>query len=136
MNEAQSELEEIRYLRVDGESGFGSFSCCSTDGEIDDTPRVSDCDVYRVPWGFHGPAAADPRHVMCHLDVLAGPISGTGMASLRGTLHAWVRDALEPLPTDPRLPTTGARPARSPWRDEGAVRLLPHPIERRSAEAT
>ena len=106
--EAEIELEEIYYFRIDGDDGFGFFSCYTTDGEIDDTLRIRDGDVYLVPRGFHGPAAAAPGHHMYCLNVMAGPSSKRLWRFCDDPRHAWVRDALEQLPTDPRLPMTGA----------------------------
>jgi 5-deoxy-glucuronate isomerase len=112
--EEEIELEEIYYFRIDGEGGFGFFSCYTNDGEIDDTLKVHDGDVYLVPRGFHGPAAAAPRHDMYYLNVMAGPSPERAWRFCDDPQHAWVRDALEQLPTDPRLPMTSAQPARSP----------------------
>jgi len=106
--EAEIELEEIYYFRVDGEDGFGFFSCYTSDGEIDDAMRVSDGDVYLVPRGFHGPVAAAPGHHMYYLNVMAGPSPERKWRFSDDPRHAWVRDALEQLPGDPRLPMTSA----------------------------
>jgi 5-deoxy-glucuronate isomerase len=84
--ETEIELEEIYYIRIDG-------------------------DVYLVPRGFHGPAAAAPLHHMYYLNVMAGPSPERAWRFCDGPLHPGVRDALEWLPTDPRLPMTGPRPA-------------------------
>jgi 5-deoxy-glucuronate isomerase len=110
--EAEIELEEIYYFRIDGENGFGFFKCFTNDGEIDDTLTVSDGDVYLVPRGFHGPAAAAPLHHMYYLNVMAGPSPERAWRFCDDPRHAGVRDALEGLPTDPRLPMTGPKPAR------------------------
>lgn len=104
--EEEIELEEIYYFRIDGEDGFGFFSCYTTDGEIDDTLTVRDGDVYLVPRGFHGPAAASPQHHMYYLNVMAGPSPERAWRFCDDPRYAWVRDALERLPTDPRLPMT------------------------------
>ena len=107
-NEAETELEEIYYFRIDGEGGFGFFSCYTKDGETDDTVKVRDGDVYLVPRGFHGPAAAAPGHHMYYLNVMAGPSPERTWRFCDDPRHAWVRDALEKLPGDPRLPMTSA----------------------------
>jgi len=109
--EAEIELEEIYYFRIDGEDGFGFFSCYTSDGEIDDTLTVRDGDVYLVPRGFHGPAAAAPQHHMYYLNVMAGPSLERAWRFRDDPRHAGVRDVLEGLPTDPRLPMTGPQPA-------------------------
>ena len=108
MNETEIELEEIYYFRIDGEDGFGFFSCYTNDAEIDDTLRVRDGDVYLVPRGFHGPAAAAPKHHMYYLNVMAGPSPERAWRFSDDPRHAWVRDALERLPRDRRLPMTSA----------------------------
>ncbi|MFV1962979.1 MAG: 5-deoxy-glucuronate isomerase [Acidimicrobiia bacterium] len=110
-SEVEIELEEIYYFRIDGEDGFGFFSCYTDDAEIDDTLRVRDGDVYLVPRGFHGPAAAAPQHHMYYLNVMAGPSPERTWRFCDDPRHAWVRDALERLPRDPRLPMTSARQA-------------------------
>lgn len=111
-NDSEIELEEIYYFRIDGEDGFGLFKCFTDDGEIDDTMTVHDGDVYLVPRGFHGPAAATPQHHMYYLNVMAGPSPERAWRFCDDPRHAWVRDVLEELPTDPRLPMTGPRSAR------------------------
>ena len=111
-SETEVELEEIYYFRIDGEDGFGFFSCFTDDGEIDDTLTVRHGDVYLVPRGFHGPAAAAPQHHMYYLNVMAGPAEERAWRFCDDPRHAWVRDALEQSPPDPRLPMTGARPQR------------------------
>jgi len=110
--EAEIELEEIYYFRIDGENGFGFFKCSTEDGEIDDTLTVRDGDVYLVPRGFHGPAAAAPQHDMYYLNVMAGPSPERAWRFCDDPRHAWVRAALEGLPPDPRLPMTRPQPAR------------------------
>ena len=109
--EEEIELEEIYHFRIDGEGGFGFFSCYTTDGEIDDTLKVRDRDVYLVPRGFHGPAAAAPGHHMYYLNVMAGPSPARAWRFRDDPRHATARQALEKLPTDPRLPMTGAKTA-------------------------
>jgi len=108
--ETETELEEIYYFRIDGEDGFGFFSCYTSDGEINDTLTVRDGDVYLVPRGFHGPAAATPQHHMYYLNVMAGPSPERVWRFCDDPRYAWVRDTMERLPTDPRLPMTNAGP--------------------------
>ncbi len=110
-SETEVELEEIYYFRIDGEDGFGFFSCFTDDGEIDDTLTVRHGDVYLVPRGFHGPAAAAPQHHMYYLNVMAGPAEERAWRFCDDPRHAWVRQALAQLPPDPRLPITGALPS-------------------------
>ncbi|GMQ84735.1 MAG: 5-deoxy-glucuronate isomerase [Acidimicrobiia bacterium] len=112
--EAEIELEEIYYFRIDGEGGFGFFSCYTDDGDIDDTLKVGDGDVYLVPRGFHGPAAAAPGHHMYYLNVMAGPSPERAWRFSDDPRHAWARQALEQLPSDPRLPMTSAQGTQNP----------------------
>ncbi|MCL1588004.1 MAG: 5-deoxy-glucuronate isomerase [Actinomycetia bacterium] len=107
--ETEIELEEIYYFKIDGEDGFGFFKCFTDDGEIDDTLTVHDGDVYLVPRGYHGPAAASPQHHMYYLNVMAGPSPERAWRFCDDPALAWVRDALEDLPADPRLPMTGPK---------------------------
>jgi 5-deoxy-glucuronate isomerase len=108
--EEEIELEEIYYFRIDGANGIGFFSCYTSDGEIDDTLTVRDGDVYLVPRGFHGPAAAPPQHHMYYLNVMAGPSTERAWRFCDDPRHAWVRGVLEELPSDPRLPMTSFGP--------------------------
>lgn len=110
--DTEIELEEIYYFRIDGEGGFGFFKCYTRDGEIDDTLTVRDGDVYLVPRGYHGPAAAAPQHHMYYLNVMAGPSPKREWRFCDDPNLAWARDVLESLPTDPRLPMTGPQHAR------------------------
>jgi len=109
--ESEVELEEIYYFRIDGDDGFGFFKCFTDDGEIDDSLTVRNGDVYLVPRGYHGPAAAAPQHHMYYLNVMAGPSPERAWRFCDEPSQAWLREALEKLPTDPRLPMTG--PQRS-----------------------
>jgi 5-deoxy-glucuronate isomerase len=107
--ETEIELEEIYYFKIDGEDGFGLFKCFTDDGEIDDTLTVRDGDVYLVPRGYHGPAAAPPQHHMYYLNVMAGPSPERAWRFCDDPGLAWVRGALDALPADPRLPMTGPK---------------------------
>jgi len=101
-------LEEIYYFRIAGRGGTGFFSCYTADGEIDDTVTVRDGDVYLVPRGYHGPAAAAPGYHMYYLNVMAGTQAERRWRYTDDPVHAWVRDAMEQLEPDPRLPLTTA----------------------------
>jgi 5-deoxy-glucuronate isomerase len=101
-------LEEIYYFRIDGDGGIGVFSCYSPDRTLDDTVTVRDGDVYLVPDGYHGPAAAAPGHDMYYLNVMAGPGAERVWRFCDDPVHAWTRNAFEQLPADPRLPMATA----------------------------
>jgi len=102
-------LEEIYYFKIAGENGTGFFSCYTDDGEINETVTVRDGDVFLVPRGFHGPAAATPGHHMYYLNVMAGPSPERVWRFCDDPVHAWARSALEKLDPDPRLPLTTAQ---------------------------
>jgi len=101
-------LEEIYYFRVDGENGSGFFTCYTMDGEIDETVTVRDGDVFLVPKGFHGPAAAFPGHHMYYLNVMAGPSEERKWGICNDTRQDPAMASLMPLGPDPRLPLTKA----------------------------
>ena len=109
MSETEVALEEIYYFKVAGEHGTGFFSCYTEDGSINETVTVRDSDMFLVPRGFHGPAAATPGHHMYYLNVMAGPSPERVWRFCDDPVHAWARDALENLDPDPRLPLTTAR---------------------------
>ncbi len=102
------ELEEIYYFRIAGEAGTGFFSCYTSDGSIDETVTVRDGDVFLVPRGYHGPAAATPGHHMYYLNVMAGPSEERTWKFCDDPDLAWARALLDGLPPDPRLPLTRA----------------------------
>ncbi len=102
------ELEEIYYFRIDGTAGTGFFSCYTTDGSIDETVTVRDGDVYLVPRGYHGPAAATPGHHMYYLNVMAGPADERVWRFCSDPAHEWAVAMLAGQPPDPRLPLTSA----------------------------
>jgi len=104
----EAELEEIYYFRIDGHAGTGFFSCYTSDGAIDETVTVRDGDLFLVPRGFHGPAAASPGHHMYYLNVMAGPADERVWRFCDDPAHAWAREMLDDLPPDPRLPMTTA----------------------------
>ncbi len=107
-SEDEVELEEIYYFRIDGDAGTGFFSCYTADGQINETVTVRDGDLFLVPRGFHGPAAASPGHHMYYLNVMAGPAEERSWKVCDDPAHAWTRQMLDDLPPDPRLPMTTA----------------------------
>ncbi len=107
-SEDEVALEEIYYFRIEGEAGTGFFSCYTPDDAINETVTVRDGDVFLVPRGYHGPAAATPGHHMYYLNVMAGPAPERVWKFCDDPAHAWARSALEELPPDPRLPLTSA----------------------------
>lgn len=102
------ELEEIYHFRVEGDAGFGFFTCYAADGSFHDTVTVRDGDTYLVPRGYHGPAAAAPGHHMWYLNVMAGPAEERVWRFCDDPSHAWTRPVLDELAPDPRLPLTTA----------------------------
>jgi 5-deoxy-glucuronate isomerase len=102
-------LEEIYYFRIRGRDGFGLHRTYTQDGAIDETVTVRDGDVFLVPRGYHGPCVAAPDHDMYYLNVLAGPGAERSLAFRDDPRHAWVRDAWNGRPPDPRLPMATAR---------------------------
>ena len=98
------ELEEIYYFRIHGPDGIGLFNLYTPDGDISITEVVHDGDVVLVPRGYHGPAAAAPGHHMYYLNVMAGPSVDRVWKFTDDPAHAWVREALDALPPDRRLP--------------------------------
>ena len=101
-------LEEIYYFRIDGADGVAFFNCYTSDNAINETVLVRDGDVFLVPRGYHGPAAATPGHHMYYLNVMAGPLDERVWKFCDDPAHAWARGALDALPPDPRLPLTTA----------------------------
>ncbi len=113
MSDDEVELEEIYYFRIDGPHGTGFFSCYTDDEIINETVTVRDGDLFLVPRGYHGPAAASPGHHMYYLNVMAGPSPERVWRFRDDPQHSWIREALERLPSDPRLPMTSAGQAPS-----------------------
>ena len=70
---------------------------------------VVDGDVFVIPRGYHGPCVAAPGYPLYYLNVLAGPGGERSMAFCDDPTHHWVRESWEGMPTDPRVPMTGAR---------------------------
>ncbi|MGI8574363.1 MAG: 5-deoxy-glucuronate isomerase [Egibacteraceae bacterium] len=107
--EDEVKLEEIYYFRIDVALGTAFFSCYTPDDSINETVTVRDGDIYLVPRGYHGPAAATPGHHMYYLNIMAGPAEERVWRFTEDPDHAWARPMLEAQPPDPRLPLTGPR---------------------------
>ena len=69
---------------------------------------IRDGDLYLVPRGYHGPAAATPGHHMYYLNVMAGPAEERVWKFCDDPVHTWARAMLDALPPDARLPLTTA----------------------------
>lgn len=108
MTDTEVELEEIYYFRVAGQHGAGFFTCYTMDGAIEETVTVHDGDVFLVPKGFHGPAAAFPGHHMYYLNVMAGPSPERRWSISNDPRQEPAMASLEHLGPDPRLPLTHA----------------------------
>lgn len=96
-------LEEIYYFEI-VDQGFGFFTAYTSDASVRDTVTVRSGDVYLVPDGYHGPAAAAPGYHMYYLNVMAGPGDGRVWRFCDDPAYAHIRGELEALPPDPRLP--------------------------------
>ena len=107
--------EEIYYFRVGkvgsletSREGFAVHRTYTADGSIDETVVVGDGDAFLVPRGYHGPCVAAPGYPLYYLNVMAGPNPERTMAIVDDPPYAWVRDAWNGVPADPRCPMTTA----------------------------
>jgi 5-deoxy-glucuronate isomerase len=70
----ETRLEEIYYYETSGAGGYAFQQVTASDDRpIDLLVRVRSGDVVLVPYGWHGPSVADPRHDLYYLNVMAGP---------------------------------------------------------------
>jgi len=107
--------EEIYYFRIgragttetSGE-GFAVHRTYTADGSIDETVVVRDGDAFLVPRGYHGPCVAAPGYPLYYLNVMAGPNPERTMAIVDDPAYAWIRGTWDAMPTDARVPMTGA----------------------------
>ena len=111
--------EEIYYFRI-GQAGTTDYApegfamhrtytpANDERGDVDVNVAVRDGDVFVIPRGYHGPCVAAPGYPLYYLNVLAGPGGERSMAFCDDPAHHWVRDSWEGMPTDPRVPMTGA----------------------------
>ncbi len=68
----ETQLEETYYHRLRPADGFALQRVYTDDG-LDETVAVGDGDTVLVARGYH-PVAADPRHDLYYLNVMAGPV--------------------------------------------------------------
>jgi 5-deoxy-glucuronate isomerase len=107
-SDCEAILEEIYLFRVAGEQGFGAHRTYDLEQGWDVTVTVRNDDVFLVPRGYHGPSMAAPGYDLWYLNVLAGPGEERSMAFCDDPAHGWIRDSWTGVPTDPRVPMTGA----------------------------
>jgi 5-deoxy-glucuronate isomerase len=69
----ETALEETYYHRLRPATGFALQRVYTDDGTLDEAIAVEHGDVVLVPRGYH-PVAADPRHDLYYLNVMAGPV--------------------------------------------------------------
>ncbi|HEY3002270.1 MAG TPA: 5-deoxy-glucuronate isomerase [Kribbellaceae bacterium] len=112
----ESELEEIYYFELRGESGaegndpVGYQRVYGTDDRpIDVLAEVRSGDVVLVPHGWHGPAMAPPGYDLYYLNVMAGPGAERAWLICDDPRHAWVRGTWAAQKVDSRLPYGGRR---------------------------
>jgi hypothetical protein len=60
----------------------------------------------------HGPSVAAPGYDLYYLNVLGGPNTERTMSFCTDPAHAWLWEAWEDVPKDPRLPMTTSQPRR------------------------
>ena len=69
----ETQLEETYYHRLRPANGFAFQRVYTDDGDLDESIAVADGDTVLVPRGYH-PVAADARHDLYYLNVMAGPV--------------------------------------------------------------
>lgn len=130
---AEAILEEIYYFELRN-SGFALQRLYTADGDIEVTQAVRHGDVFCIPRGYHGPAAAAPGYDLYYLNVLAGPGAVRTMAFCDDPDHHWVRENWAAESTDPRVPLFGAGNSGAPVSD--AAKSAPPPLTRLTREST
>ena len=112
----ESNLEEIYYFETAVQRGVsfpehadpvGYLRAYSSDERpIEISQEVRSGDVALIPYGWHGPAAAQPGYDLYFFNVMAGPDPDRSWNITDDPNHAWLRETwLNQLP-DPRLPYT------------------------------
>jgi 5-deoxy-glucuronate isomerase len=107
---AETALEEIYYYEIAaGPAGPGvayQRVYGTPDRPIEVLAEVRDGDVILVPHGWHGPTMAAPGYDLYYLNVMAGPGAERAWMARDDPAHAWIRDAWQGQPIDPRLPVS------------------------------
>ncbi|WP_425246472.1 5-deoxy-glucuronate isomerase [Streptomyces sp. NEAU-NA10] len=104
-NPIESELEEIYYFEVSGETGFGYQRVYGTeDRPIDVLAEVRSGDTVLIPHGWHGPSIAAPGYDLYYLNVMAGPGQDRAWLICDDPAHGWVRSTWDSQDIDDRLP--------------------------------
>jgi len=112
----ESNLEEIYYfetavargLEAPAESDPVGFvrAYSSDERPIDISNEVRSGDVALIPFGWHGPAMAQPAYDLYFFNVMAGPDPDRSWNITDDPNHAWIRDTWHHEEPDPRLPYT------------------------------
>lgn len=78
----------------------------SDERPIDISAEVRSGDVALIPYGWHGPAMAQPGYDLYFFNVMAGPDPDRSWNITDDPNHAWVRQTWQHETPDPRLPYT------------------------------
>lgn len=93
-SDTERELEEIYYVEVAGDDGFGFYRgySSSPDRPLDLVTTVRDGDTVLVPHGYHGPVAALPGYDLYYLNVMSGPAADGRWLAVDDPRYTWVRE--------------------------------------------
>jgi 5-deoxy-glucuronate isomerase len=112
----ESNLEEIYYFETAVARGLEASVATdpvglvraygSDERPIDITQEVRSGDVALIPYGWHGPAMAQPGYDLYFFNVMAGPDPDRSWNITDDPNHAWIRQSWHQEEPDPRLPYT------------------------------
>ncbi|MEN9715958.1 MAG: hypothetical protein RJA35_1425 [Actinomycetota bacterium] len=112
----ESNLEEIYYFETavsrgvpvqDVSDPVGFVRAYSSDDRpIDINAEVRSGDVALIPYGWHGPAMAQPGYDLYFFNVMAGPDPDRSWNITDDPNHAWIRSTWHHEEPDQRLPYT------------------------------
>lgn len=106
----ESELEEIYYFEVTGDSGIAYQRVYGTDERpIEVLEEVRTGDAVLIPHGWHGPSMAVPGYDLYYLNVMAGPGAERAWLICDDPAHGWIRSTWDDQSIDPRLPFGGVK---------------------------